>query len=175
MINDARALCGSRKIRTIKPLDLQCQESYPCQGHCGAVITFDNGETASYKCPSVDLGIIMYYYGIGTAHFTDYVDRDMRKYLDELRTYLEANDKMNQQSSNNNDNVNPNDYWEGPYSVRVHNSVQSVVASDGYNTRHIGGGETEIFMMNAPKMNKEIYQTTYATLGDDGHYYYKTK
>ena len=64
-------------------------------------------------------------------------------------------------------------YWTGPYGMKVPESVQHVVASDGYNTRHKDGSETEMFMMNAPKMNKDIYLAKYATLGDDGNYYYK--
>jgi hypothetical protein len=63
------------------------------------------------------------------------------------------------------------DYWLGPYGVRVPLEVYSVVASDGGNTRYQNGGETEMWC--GPDMSKEEYLQTYATLRDDGHYYWK--
>ena len=66
-------------------------------------------------------------------------------------------------------------YWEGPYGVRVHNSITDVVADDGYNTMYKDGGQTERWKINAEPMNETIYRSTYAELGLDGHYYYKSK
>lgn len=86
-INDMKALCGSRKVITIIPQSDECLESYPCQGHDGAVITFSNGETAKYDCSSVNLGIIMYYFHIDNDHFTSYVDADLRKHIDSLKRF----------------------------------------------------------------------------------------
>ena len=66
-----------------------------------------------------------------------------------------------------------NNYWIGPYNVRVPTSVDRVVASDGYNTCLRTGGETEMYMFDAPEMNAEIYHRKYAELRNDGHYYYR--
>jgi len=67
----------------------------------------------------------------------------------------------------------PQAYWIGPYGVRVSNDIQSVVASDGFNTRMKSGDSTEKACRNPPQMNEEIYRSKYAELGTDGFYYYK--
>lgn len=54
-------------------------------GHGGAVITFEDGDVAHYPCSSVDLGIIMYYYGIKDDHFTGYVNQELRNKLDIMK------------------------------------------------------------------------------------------
>ena len=66
-------------------------------------------------------------------------------------------------------------YWIGPYDVRVSNNIDSVVGSDGYNKRNKNGGQTEMFLYNAPPMNEAIYRQQYAELKNDGFYYYKEK
>lgn len=77
----------------------------------------------------------------------------------------------NEITKTNSTNIN-DEYWTGPYGVRVPNSKHSIVGDDGYNTRHKDGGQTEMFMINAPPMNQDIYRQKYAKLGDDGYYYY---
>ena len=67
-----------------------------------------------------------------------------------------------------------NKYWIGPYNVRVPVSVSHVVANDGYNTMHRDGGVTEKFC-HGVNMTEEKYKNLYTVLGNDGHYYWKTK
>lgn len=69
--------------------------------------------------------------------------------------------------------ITNNNYWNGPYGVLVPNDIEYVVASDGGNTRYKSGGETEMGVFLNPPMNAEIYKEKYATLGQDGKYYYK--
>lgn len=72
------------------------------------------------------------------------------------------------------DNENNNDgFWIGPYGVLIPNSIDSVVASDGGNTRFKTGGETEMGIFRDPPMNETIYKEKYAILDDNGKYYYK--
>ena len=63
-------------------------------------------------------------------------------------------------------------YWVGPYNVRVPNDILCVVAKDGYNTTYKSGGTTEMFMMHAPPMDRNIYREKFTKLKDDGYYYY---
>jgi len=69
--------------------------------------------------------------------------------------------------------INMENHWEGPYGMLVPNSVNYVIAEDGYNTHYKDGGVTEMYMTNAPKMNKDIYLAQYATFKSDGYYYHK--
>ena len=85
LIKDIESLRNFRTVRSIKPQSDNCAETYPCEGHIGALITFENDEMVYYDCGSVDIGIIMYYYGLGSPHFTGYVNNDVRKFLDNLR------------------------------------------------------------------------------------------
>lgn len=78
-IKQVKQRVASRSVKSIKPQFDICQESFPCQGHGGAVITFTNGEKLNYSCSSVELGAIMYYYDIKDDHFTSYVGEDMKK------------------------------------------------------------------------------------------------
>jgi len=66
------------------------------------------------------------------------------------------------------------EYWTGPYDVLVSNNIKSVVADDGYNTHYSNGSVTEMFMMNAPPMNAEIYKSKFCEF-KDGKYYYSDK
>ena len=83
VISEVVTLCNYRKVQAIEPKSRSCRQRYPCGGHGGAVITFENNEIAYYPCSSVDLGIIMYYYGVDNDHFTNYVDEDLRNLLTE--------------------------------------------------------------------------------------------
>lgn len=86
VIKDVVKLCESRKIQNIVPAYAEpCMESRPCRGHGGATITFDNGETVKYECSTVKMGIIMYYFGIENAHFTRYVDQELKEKIDNIR------------------------------------------------------------------------------------------
>ena len=153
LIRDVTTLCCSRKVKSIEPISQMCEERYPCEGHDGALITFENGETMKYECSSVDLGIIMYYYSIDDDHFTEYVDEDLRKQLDDI----EINNK--------------NDYWLGPYNIRIPNSIEDVRSTDGCNMLSKDGSETERFI-RSPSPSEKEYKEKYAKLVD-GIWYYK--
>jgi hypothetical protein len=83
VLSDVTSLC--KGVKEIKPKSNRCQESYPCGGHGGAVIMCTD-DIIHYPCTSVELGVIMYYYGIENHHFTEYVDSDMRKQIDKIRS-----------------------------------------------------------------------------------------
>jgi len=68
--------------------------------------------------------------------------------------------------------INPQTHWVGPYGMLVPNSVNMVTATDGFNTRYKDGGETEMGMLNPPKMDKNIYLSKYAEFRG-GQYHYK--
>lgn len=59
-------------------------------------------------------------------------------------------------------------YWVGPYKVLVPNSITSIVAKDGRNTRYKNGSETE---MAVQPITKEKYLATYATKSGKKYYY----
>lgn len=66
-------------------------------------------------------------------------------------------------------------YWTGPYGIRVHNSINSIVAIDGGNTLYKGqngksGRSTEMFYV---PLSKNEYLEKYATFGDDDYFYWK--
>ena len=68
-----------------------------------------------------------------------------------------------------------NDYWLGPYDIRVPNSIKFVTASDGYNTLFSDGNETEIFRPNAPTLSEDEYKNKYAQFNaKDGYWYWKS-
>ncbi|BCS82815.1 hypothetical protein QLL95_gp0326 [Cotonvirus japonicus] len=65
--------------------------------------------------------------------------------------------------------------WVGPYGVLVPNSIDNVVAEDGYNTLYKDGSETEKFCLNAEPMSSTIYRAKYAIYNEtDGLWYHKT-
>lgn len=66
-------------------------------------------------------------------------------------------------------------HWTGPYGILVPNEVNYIMAKDGYNTLRCNGGQTEMFMENAPEMNEEIYKKKYATYNSiDNKWYYNS-
>lgn len=80
---------------------------------------------------------------------------------------------MGSQLTHSHVDLQTDNYWIGPYDVRVNNSIHSVIADDGYNSQDKNGGVTERFMINAPPMNETIYRQKYCELKEDGFYYYK--
>ena len=62
-------------------------------------------------------------------------------------------------------------FWIGPYNIRVDNSVDRVVASDGGNTCLKSGGQTEMGVRG--HLSKEEYLKRYTELRADGHYWWK--
>jgi len=85
VLNNFLELCGPRKIQSIKLIrEHPCLETYPCQGHVGVNVKFENGDSLDYKCGSVHSGILMYYSGVRKGHCLEYVDNDMKKELDNL-------------------------------------------------------------------------------------------
>ena len=62
------------------------------------------------------------------------------------------------------------EYWLGPYDVRVPINVGAVRAQDGGNTLFQDGSCTEMGVMNP--ITEEEYKAIYTELNDDGYYYY---
>jgi len=65
------------------------------------------------------------------------------------------------------------DFWIGPYNIRVSKSIKSVVAEDGYNSLYSDGTETEKYETLNIEMTQELYLKMYAEKRDDGYYWYK--
>lgn len=63
-----------------------------------------------------------------------------------------------------------NNYWLGPYGIRVPNHIQMIKDSDGGNTLYKDGGCTEMLILNPP--TEAEYKQKYCVL-IDGHYYWK--
>lgn len=84
--------CESKKIKSIKLIqEYKCLESYPCQGHEGVYVEFDNGSNMKFNCDSVTAGIIMYFCGVQKGHCIEYVNTEMKKKLDDLKkTYSKS-------------------------------------------------------------------------------------
>jgi hypothetical protein len=71
-------------------------------------------------------------------------------------------------------NENEQSYWTGPYSVKVHMSIQAVVDTDGYNILYKNGfGSKRVSPITPINMSESIYKEKYAELRDNGQYYYK--
>jgi hypothetical protein len=64
-------------------------------------------------------------------------------------------------------------YWIGPYGIRVPNEITSIKAADGGNTLFKNGRETEMFVMKG-RPSKQEYLDRYCVL-KDGHYYWEEK
>lgn len=62
-------------------------------------------------------------------------------------------------------------YWIGPYGIRVHKSINSIRSKDGSNTLSKDGGETEMFVLNP--ISEQEYKMKYTEFVD-GYYYYNT-
>jgi len=65
--------------------------------------------------------------------------------------------------------INDN-YWKGPFGILVPNYIKAIAAEDGKNTLSKNGHSTK---MCFDPLSKEEYLNKYATLGDDGYYYWK--
>jgi hypothetical protein len=68
---------------------------------------------------------------------------------------------------------NFNDFWVGPYGIKVPTYTTDVLMPDGFNLIDKWGNQTTGIPPNDEKMDKEIYLAKYAVLGRDGDYYYK--
>lgn len=76
-------------------------------------------------------------------------------------------------SPKSNKSVTPkNDYWDGPYDIKVPSSIHFIVAIDGHNTLSDSGYQTQRDS-NVSEPSEAQYKKLYATLGLDGRYYYK--
>lgn len=63
IIQETMKKVGSKKIVDVKAIQQEsCMESYPCQGHKGAILTFEDGEILTVKCDSVDIGALEVFY-----------------------------------------------------------------------------------------------------------------
>jgi len=67
---------------------------------------------------------------------------------------------------------NSDDFWLGPYKIRIHVSIPYVVGEDGFNTHYKDNSTTKINIVNPQIMNENIYKFEHCKLMNDGHYYY---
>jgi hypothetical protein len=65
----------------------------------------------------------------------------------------------------------PPGYWFGPYNVLVPNTINKVVASDGYNILYKDGMETQTYFENGP--SKEEWFVRYTKYDSEGQLVYK--
>lgn len=83
---------GNNKVVDVKPEAKGCQETYPCEGHGGAVITLGDGSSLHVPCSSVSIGALEVFYlprrydkqYTGSRHFIDYIDSDFFHLLQTL-------------------------------------------------------------------------------------------
>ena len=74
---------------------------------------------------------------------------------------------------------NKDNFWIGPHDVRIPNSIDRVVASDGFNTLYKNGCQTEVACLGNDideyvYMSKTDYLKIFAE-EKDGIYYYKKR
>lgn len=64
-----------------------CMESYPCRGHDGVRIMFNDGPMLEYACNSVAIGAVQYWADkmSKNTHFSGYVDDELKNKIDKLR------------------------------------------------------------------------------------------
>ena len=75
---NVKELIGKREVKSISPIRPNwCLESYPCQGHEGVKIIFNDGEMIEYKCPSVSIAFIQ-------KSITGKVDPHFKEYIKEF-------------------------------------------------------------------------------------------
>jgi hypothetical protein len=69
----------NRGVKSVTALQMErCLESYPCQGHKGVLVTFDDGAQYSSPCSSVTIGLVQkFYFPKEETHFTGYVTAKM--------------------------------------------------------------------------------------------------
>ena len=84
---------NGRKVVKMGLMDSTCLECYPCKGHGGVRITYDDNSTDEYKCSSVSSGAIMTFYKSvhGTTvdgHCLSYISDEFEQHL--VKTYSNA-------------------------------------------------------------------------------------
>jgi hypothetical protein len=85
-------MVGKNRVVDVKPCSWLCEEMYPCQGHDGVILTYENGEklTINDGVSSVGIGAIESFFlphhrksdYKGDKHFVEYIDD---KYASELK------------------------------------------------------------------------------------------
>ncbi len=97
VITETVTKVGTNKVVHVTPIkEWPCLESYPCQGHEGALLTFENGQTLAIKCGSVAIGALEVFYlpermnasYQGSRHFLEYINESFFVELCELRERL---------------------------------------------------------------------------------------
>jgi hypothetical protein len=63
------------------------------------------------------------------------------------------------------------EYWIGPYDIRVPMKYEIIIAADGVNTKKREGGPTEMGVRRS--LTKEQYLAKYTELKADGYHWYK--
>jgi len=101
VIADVEKLRSGKFVRSVSPVSKPCLESYPCQHPGGCIIKYTDNTTNQYNCSSVEMGAIMYYYGIKNEHFTSYIDAEHKRQIDDLRDPTIVIPKTNLQHGGN--------------------------------------------------------------------------
>jgi len=80
-------LVNGRKIVSANAIYERCQESYPCRGHDGVRLDFDDGKVQEFQCGSVAIGAIQYWVDKNgkSSHFSGYVDDELKEKINKLR------------------------------------------------------------------------------------------
>lgn len=82
-------ICKNKKIQFVEPIyPYYCLESFPCQGHGGMKIHFNNYDTIDFYCSSVEIAILMHYLDvekINDAHFAIYLDKNIKTKINKLK------------------------------------------------------------------------------------------
>ena len=66
-----------------------------------------------------------------------------------------------------------NNYWLGPFGIRIPNTINEVKEHDLCNTRYKNGSHTEMTWDFKNELTEAEYKLRFTTLGPDGYYYYK--
>jgi len=132
VISEVKALCdGKGGIKTITPSSNKCAQSYPCRGHSPAIILFEGGGTVTYECSSVQMGAIMYYYGINNKHFVSYIDDDCKQDIDKMKNQSDCEESSDEESSLSGWYQNVNSLIQKLIVLCGSKTIQSIVPIDG--------------------------------------------
>lgn len=120
----------------------------------GRNLIYKNGEQTKLECQEPNLSESEYKkrYAISMNGFYYYKERN---------SYVS---KVNEK----------NDYWIGPYGIRVPNTIYFVVSKDGHGILNKSGGETKVNSLE-PDLTEMEYKEKFSKRGKDGFYYYKEK
>ncbi|HLX55165.1 MAG TPA: hypothetical protein VKR58_14560 [Aquella sp.] len=68
--------------------------------------------------------------------------------------------------------MSSNDYWTGPFGVRVFNTIKEVPLEDLCNAIYKDGSYSEVTWDYENVVSEDKYKSMFTTLGSDGYYYF---